>query len=110
MGQATGRIQCLSFVDSEPAKFGLIKGMSDTRPCDILIRNIALWDSEATPWIWYSRGPSFSNIADDPSRLLFDKFAKEFPEALLCDALDYIPPPSEFEMIARVLNKWLALT
>jgi hypothetical protein len=100
----------LSFVDSEPAKFGLIKGMSDTRPCDILIRNIALWDSEATPWIWYSRGPSFSNIADDPSRLLFDKFAKEFPEALLCDASDYIPPPSEFEMIARVLNKWLALT
>jgi hypothetical protein len=87
----------LSFVDSEPAKFGLIKGMSDTRPCDILIRSIALWDSEATPWIWYSRVPSFSNIADEPSRLLFDKFAKEFPDALLCDASDYVPPPSEFE-------------
>jgi hypothetical protein len=87
----------LSFVDSEPAKFGLIKGLSDTRSCDILIRSIALWDSEATPWIWYSRVPSFSNIADDPSRLLFDKFAKEFPEALFCDASSYIPQPSEFE-------------
>ena len=87
----------LSFVDSESAKFGLIKGMSDTRSCDILICSIALWDSEATPWIWYSRVPSFPNIADDSSRLWLDKFAKEFPEALLCDASPYIPPPSEFE-------------
>ena len=38
-----------------------------------------------------------SNIADDPARRLFDKFAKKFPEAVLCDASYYIPPPSEFE-------------
>ena len=59
MGKAASRIKCLSFVDSEPAKFGLIKGMPDTQPCDILIRSIALWDYDATPWIWYSRVPSF---------------------------------------------------
>jgi hypothetical protein len=87
----------LSLVDSEPAKFGLIKGMSDTRPGDVLIRSIALWDSEATPWIWYSRVPSFSQYCRWPVSTPVYKFAKEFPETLLCDASDYIPPPSEFE-------------
>ncbi len=83
------------FVDSEPAKFGLIKGLSDTRSCydsqycfvgfrihtlDLVLKSAILF-----------------NVADDPSKLLFDKSAEEFPEALLCDASSYIPLPSDFE-------------
>ena len=64
------------FVDSNPAKYGLIRGMADTKPCEGIIRAVSIMDAKEKTWPWYSRVPSKSNPADGPSRL-------QFPDKLL---------------------------
>ena len=68
----------LSLVDSEPAKFGLIKGMSDTGPGDVLIRSIALGTLRPLLGFGTQECLPFSNIADDQFRLLFISLRKNF--------------------------------
>ena len=59
----------LSFIDSEPAKFALIRGTSDVSTCADIAAAVSLFDAQQSVWTWYSRVPSASNIADAPSRL-----------------------------------------
>ena len=61
----------LVFVDSNPAKFSLVRGTSESQACENIIRCISILDASSTTWSWYSRVPSKSNIADGPSRLRF---------------------------------------
>ncbi|CAE7358765.1 unnamed protein product [Symbiodinium sp. CCMP2592] len=56
------------WIDNESARYGLIKGISDSPSMSSLIQAFALADSKAPPYSWYERVPSFSNIADGPSR------------------------------------------
>ena len=75
----------ISFVDSEPAKYSCIKGSSNADTCDHIVRAIQSADAELTPWVWYSRVPSFSNPSDLASRLQFAEMALLFPSAKLVD-------------------------
>ena len=59
----------ISFVDSEPSKFSLIKGTSDSQTCSDIVACVAMEDYKLMVWPWYARVPSFSNVADAPSRL-----------------------------------------
>ena len=59
----------LSFVDSEPAKFSLIRGTSDTVTCADIVAAVSFFDAEQLVWSWFLRVPSYSNLADAPSRL-----------------------------------------
>jgi hypothetical protein len=61
------------WVDSEPAKFALIRGMSDTPTCNSIVQASNHLTVELQCNEWFSRVPSKSNPADDPSRLVFDK-------------------------------------
>ena len=60
-----------SFLDSNPARFGLIKGYSPVESCAFIVA--LLWRAEATlaASTWFDRVPGPSNIADAASRLSF---------------------------------------
>lgn len=62
----------LLFVDNEAAKFGLIKGYSDSPHSENLLRRIAEEDLKCPNLTWVSRVPSSANVADAPSRLDFE--------------------------------------
>ena len=81
----------LIFIDSNPAKFSLIKGSSDSPACECIVRSLMFEDAEHVTYPWYSRVPSKSNLADDPSRLIFPErildFRVEVCEVLQPDSL-----------------------
>jgi hypothetical protein len=56
------------FVDSDPAKFSLIRGTSQSHACACVCRRIHLLISEWSMHVWFTRVPTKSNPADDPSR------------------------------------------
>jgi hypothetical protein len=89
----------LSFVDSEPAKFSLVRGGSNSIFCGAIVRMVVNWDAEFTPWNWYSRIPSYSNPADKPSRLDWQSFLEEFPGAVIEDISNCFPTLGEFTEI-----------
>ena len=62
-------VKLLSFIDSEPSKFSLIRGTSESQTCADIVSAVAMFDSLNFVWSWYSRVPTWSNIADAPSRL-----------------------------------------
>ena len=90
------------YVDNEAARFGFIKGHSDSSHSCRLLRAIA---SCPPPWpaaVWVARVPSASNPADGPSRLDFAWVAS------LPGARRVTPPqPSSFVSQAE-LDRWLA--
>ena len=59
----------LNFIDSNPALFSCIKGISNSGNCSNIVRAIAQVEAELGLWPWYSRDPSSSNPSDLPSRL-----------------------------------------
>ncbi|CAE7834919.1 unnamed protein product [Symbiodinium sp. CCMP2592] len=63
-----GHRRLIWWIDNESARYGLIKGISDSPSMSSLIQAFALADSKAPSYSWYERVPSFSNIADGPSR------------------------------------------
>ena len=65
------------WVDSEPAKFSLIRGLSETPACNSIVQASNKLTVELQCNEWYSRVPSKSNPADDPSRLCFDKVVRD---------------------------------
>ena len=66
------KTKLIAFVDSEPAKFCLIRGSSDVLSCRNIVSATAMEDSKLLLLPWYTRVASTSNIADSPSRLNFD--------------------------------------
>ena len=82
----------LVFVDSNPAKFCLVRGTSVSQACENIIRCISTQDASSTTWSWYSRVSSKSNIADRPSRLRFPEKATSF-RVLRCEA----PQPASLQ-------------
>eukprot|EP00435_Cladocopium_sp_Y103_P015191 s3045_g3.t1 len=56
------------FVDYEGSKFSLMRGISDNATVDTLAEFCAELESEVHAFVWLSRVPSKSNIADPPSR------------------------------------------
>lgn len=66
------KAKVISFVDSEPAKFCLIRGSSDVLSCRNIVMAAAMEDSKLLLIPWYTRVASSSNIADKPSRLDFE--------------------------------------
>ena len=59
---------CFLFVDNEGTKFSLVKGFSDNACVCKLVQKFALHESETHIMSWISRVPSYSNVADGPSR------------------------------------------
>jgi hypothetical protein len=56
------------FVDSDPAKFSLIRGTSNSLACADIVKRIHMLISDWRIHVWVTRVPTKSNPADDPSR------------------------------------------
>ena len=57
------------FVDHESARLALIKMYLPVLPTLDILMQITAWDFKHQSHPWYSRVPTYSNIADDPSRM-----------------------------------------
>ena len=71
-GELIRGAQVVHFLDNESARFALLKGAGETAVAQSLIFNITKCELEWQTRSWYSRVPSFSNPADDPSRDSFE--------------------------------------
>ena len=60
------------FLDNESARYALLKGFGETVSAQAMISAITRLELERQTKSWYSRVPSFSNLADDPSRNDFE--------------------------------------
>ena len=85
--------KAIFWVDSEPAKFSLIRGLSETPTCNSIAQASNKLTVELERNEWCSRVPSKSNPADDPSRLIFDQVTQDLglevvqvlqPDSLVC--------------------------
>lgn len=69
----------------------LFPGSSDSPACECIVRSIMFEDAEHISYPWFSRVPSKSNLADDPSRLIFPvrilNFKVEVCEVMQPDSL-----------------------
>ena len=61
------------FVDNDGARHCLINLSSKSGHIRSLLASLALLQAKHPMLLWYSRVPSASNCADDPSRLQFEK-------------------------------------
>ena len=56
------------FIDNESARLALVKAYSPVLPSLKLVMESLKWDQDFNSQAWYARVPTFSNIADGPSR------------------------------------------
>ena len=68
------RILC--FIDNEAARHNMIKGSSPSLASRLLLKAFIKVEREAPSFFWFARVPSFSNVADAPSRGLAEQTAK----------------------------------
>jgi hypothetical protein len=71
------------FLDNDAARDSLIRGFSDSNSCLSMIYRFYKCEREDPGYVWFSRVPSHSNIADAPSRGLASETAKAFGAALV---------------------------
>ena len=80
----TGRL-LIFYIDSDPARAGLVKGYSPVKASAEIISASAMLDRTLGCFPWYARVVSESNIADAASRLDFAEVRRLFPSAVQVD-------------------------
>ena len=63
---------CICFIDNDSARLSLIRGYSPVLDSSRIINETWLVDAEFGIASWYARVPTCCNVADDPSRLVFE--------------------------------------
>ena len=58
----------LWWVDNDATRFAIIKGLSSSPTMRILVREFYAFEIDSPSFTWVERVPSFSNVADGPSR------------------------------------------
>ena len=65
-------VQCVFYLDNDAARAAFIKGNASTLESSIFMDEFVQAELDLQLKSWVSRVPSHSNMADDPSRLMFD--------------------------------------
>jgi len=68
--------QVVYYIDNESARLAYVRGDGETLRASKLIQVFVEEEARLQHRVWFGRVPSFSNPADDPSRLKFDKVKK----------------------------------
>lgn len=79
----------LFFIDNEGVKEALVRGVTNSVASKKILTECMIQDATSNALTWYSRIPSPSNIADGPSRLLFEEVSKAFDVERVYPSLDY---------------------
>eukprot|EP00435_Cladocopium_sp_Y103_P018181 s871_g4.t1 len=77
--------QCIFYLDNEAAKGALVTGATSTPAGRQMIQAFVLKEMECQVKIWFSRVPTSSNVADDPSRLVTDELYALGVSRVTCD-------------------------
>lgn len=86
--------QCVFYLDNDAARAAFIKGHASTLESSIFMDQFVDLELNLQLKCWFSRVPSYSNIADDPSRSKFDTVLSLGAEqadiawSWVCEALD----------------------
>lgn len=83
-------VRTLLFVDNEGAKFALLKGYNDNSVVDRLAEVFVECESETHIYLWISRVPSASNVADEPSRGIVSHLINKGFTEVSCEAGDVL--------------------
>ena len=75
-------------MDNESARLALLKCYSPSLPSLKLITECLSWDQAANSHPWYARVPTFSNIADGPSRMTVPRELREAGAKIVQPVLD----------------------
>ena len=86
------------WVDNEAARFSVIKGQSPSPVMRWLVREFYNFEVEAPTFSWVERVPSYSNIADGPSRAKPEE-AMQLLGISHCSTFEHPP-----ELVACLLN------
>ena len=75
------------FIDNESARLALVKSYSPVLPSLSLVQECVAVDFQITSSPWYARVPTFSNIADSPSRMVVSDDLKALGARVVCPVL-----------------------
>ena len=76
------------FIDNDSARLALIKAYSPVTASLNLIMQGLRWDQTNSATVWYSRVPTFSNIADGPSRFSIPDELRQYNPKIVRPKLD----------------------
>lgn len=65
--------QSVFYLDNDAARSAYIKGVGSTHYASLMVDRFVQCELELQIKSWFSRVPSYSNVADAPSRLSFGK-------------------------------------
>eukprot|EP00435_Cladocopium_sp_Y103_P000001 s4526_g1.t1 len=77
--------QCIFYLDNEAAKGALVTGATSTPAGKQLLQSFVLKEMECQVKVWFSRVPTASNVADNPSRLVTDELYALGVSRVTCD-------------------------
>jgi hypothetical protein len=75
-GSLFSNSQVVYYIDNESARLAYVRGDGETLRASKLIQVFVEEEARLQHRVWFGRVPSFSNPADDPSRLKFDEVKK----------------------------------
>lgn len=78
LGPRCAARKVIYWVDNDPARDSLIRGFSDSAPSLSLIYSFYAQERLHASSVWFSRVPSYSNCADNPSRGLVAETANTY--------------------------------
>ena len=67
-GQRMKGAQLVVYLDNDAARHSLIRGVSGTSNGSVILERILQLEDALSLKVWYARVPTYSNIADGPSR------------------------------------------
>ena len=68
LGKACAGRKMVYWIDNDPARDAYIRGHSDSDASLSILYSFFGVESQAPNFLWFSRVPSYSNVADEPSR------------------------------------------
>ena len=75
------------FIDNESARLALVKAYSPVTPSLDLVVDCLAVDFEISSSPWYARVPTYSNISDSPSRMVFSTELRDMGAKIVCPNL-----------------------
>ena len=94
------------FVDNDAARAGLIKLCSPVATIQHVLRKLATFQELAPCFIWFSRVPSSSNIADNASRFVKLEVFADVAKKVDVSIRSLLPPEVAVRNMMRRADVW----
>ena len=89
------------FIDNESARLALVKAYSPVLASLRLIMECLEWDQKSDCFPWYARVPTYSNLADGPSRLTYTAELKSLGAKIVSPLFPVHGPKGRFSSLGK---------